>query len=63
MDIVFPAHIAGHEAVVAAVDEQNRNIAFVHGARGGCFLKVKAAEQPSAKANQRVDRKDRKMIL
>ena len=28
--VIFPAHIARHEAVVSAVDKQNRDIAFLH---------------------------------
>lgn len=58
---VLPPHGAGDEAVVLAVEEEDGRVAVRHGPGGGGLLRVKAAEEAAAEAQQGIDREDRQM--
>ena len=48
--IVFVPHVAGDEAVVLAVEEEDGRVAVRHGPGGGGLLRVKAAEEAARAA-------------
>ena len=60
---IFAAHAAGHEAIVIAVNEQNRYAAVAECLRRGGGVEVKAAEELCADARDCVNGRGRNVMI
>ena len=59
----LPAHVAGHKAVILAVDQQDGNMRMLNRFQGACFPQIKMSEQSCSQPDEGHDQCGRQVHI